>query len=84
MATFNTSLVDFSLPGFNAYAPSSAKLTVAGKTYSITDADVSISDPTNFFSPGLYAVGFIQNPAMDQEGFVQDYSSVSNNFLVDV
>jgi hypothetical protein len=83
VAVFDPNAPVFNMfPGFNAYAPISAVLTVAGQSYTINDADVSIFDPTNFFSPGRYAVGFIQNPAQDQEGFVADYSGASPNFSV--
>ncbi len=82
VATFDSAAPAFHLPGFNAYVPLTAVLTVGGASYTMTDADVSIFDASNPFSPNLYAAGFIQNPAQDQEGFVADFSSVSTPFVV--
>jgi hypothetical protein len=81
-AVFDNATPSFSLPGFNTYTPIRATLTVGGQSYTLLDADVSIFDRSNPFSPGLYAVGFIQNPAQDQAGFVQDYSSATPDFTV--
>lgn len=81
-ATFDSTSPIFQLPGFNAYTPTSATLTVNGKSYSVTDASVSIFDLSNFFSPNRYGVGLIQNPALDQEGFVADFTGATTNFTV--
>lgn len=60
VATFETTAPIFHLPGFNAYTPISAVLTVGSMSYTMTDASVSIFDRTNPFFPNRFAAGFIQ------------------------
>ena len=76
------------VPGFVAYSPLSATLSVAGKTYSFTTADqnpaqgvtVAIFDQNTPFGPGHYAAGFLQNPLADGAGFIGDWATASPNF----
>lgn len=68
-------------PGFVAYAPSVANLTIGGNTYAMQSysdthpygISVSIFDDTTPFNPGRYAAGFIQDPVADRAGMVADF-----------
>lgn len=61
---------------------------MGGQTYSLASYNdnpiagigVAIFDPSNFFNPGRYAVGFLQNPVQDGAGFISDFSSASPAF----
>lgn len=81
VATFDSNHPDFQIPGFNAYKPSGAYLTAMGKTYNILNADVSIFDSS--FEPDHHtAVGMIENPPLDEAGFVADFNGASPDFSV--
>ena len=80
------------IPGFVAYSPLSAIITVNGQTYNLTTyaqnpisgVTVSIFDNTTPFgitpTGNHYAVGLIANPLEDGAGFVGDWVSASPNF----
>ena len=75
-------------PGFVAYSPTSAAFDIAGKHYTVLTAAASVHDgiavalfdPTNFFSPGLYAAGLIVNPLADATGIVGDFTTATPAF----
>ena len=80
------------IPGFVAYSPSSAVLTLGGQNYSMTTYDqnptsgmsVTIFDNTTPFgitpSGNRYGVGLLANPLADGAGFVGDWTSASPPF----
>ena len=79
------------VPGFVAYSPLSATLTVDGQTYNFATYDqnpaqgvtVAIFDNTTPFTlpgPPRYAAGFLQNPLADGAGFIGDWTSASPTF----
>ena len=89
--TTTTNLVGgLPFPGFVAYSPVSAIMTIGGVSYTVDSFNanptggigISIFDASNIFNPGLYAVGFIQDPAADGSGVVGDFSSASPGFSV--
>ena len=90
-ALFDTSAVVFSIPGFNAYAPTAITLTVGGQSYSvatygqspISGLTVAIFDSTGMFGPpGHVGAGFIANPAADGAGIVGDWNASSPSFTL--
>jgi hypothetical protein len=90
-ALFDTSNVVFSLPGFNAYAPTAITLTVGGQSYSVetygqsptAGLTVAIFDSTGMFGPpGHVGAGFIANPAADGAGIVGDWYASSPSFTL--
>ena len=91
-ATFDDSSANLAapigVPGFVAYSPLSATLTVGRDTYTLETASqsptqgitVALFDNTTPFSPGRYAAGLLQNPLADGAGFISDFSSTSSPF----
>jgi hypothetical protein len=77
-------------PGFVAYAPSRAEMTIGNATYQVESfsaatplgVGVSIFDPRQPFFTGKYAAGFISDPLGDRAGMVADYSGATPGFLV--
>jgi len=76
-------------PGFVAYSPTSATLTIGRDTFTFATYDqdpmhgVSVAifdDTTPFGPPGHYAAGFLQNPVADGAGFIGDFVSASPTF----
>ena len=76
-------------PGFVAYSPTSATLTVGRDTFNFATSaqnptqgvSVAIFDGTTPFGPpGHYAAGLVQNPVADGAGFVGDFLSASPTF----
>lgn len=76
------------VPGFVAYSPLSANLTVAGRTYNIATyaedpvrgVTVAVFDDTTPFGLNHYAIGLLQNPVADGAGFIGDWLSASPPF----
>ncbi|HYO83942.1 MAG TPA: PEP-CTERM sorting domain-containing protein [Bryobacteraceae bacterium] len=73
------------VPGFVAYAPSSAKLTFGGSTYDVLGSDnqnlaVAVFDKTTPFGTGFYGVGMFVDPVLDGAGFVGDFSGADPEF----
>ena len=77
------------MPGFVAYSPISATLTVSGQVYSFMTyaqnpaqgISIAVFDAsTPFGPPGHYAVGVLQNPLADGAGIIGDFASVSSPF----
>ena len=77
------------IPGFVAYSPTSAALTVAGQTYNIATYNqnptqgvtVAVFDGTTQLGPpGHYAVGLLQNPLADGAGFIGDFVTSTPTF----
>ena len=76
------------VPGFVAYSPISASLTVDGQTYNVETANqdpiqgvsVAVFDNTTPYMAGHYAIGFLQNPVADGAGFIGDWLSASPTF----
>lgn len=93
-ARFDTSspnlVAPIPVPGFVAYAPSAATITILGTDYDVTRFDqdpdygigIAIFDPSNVFFPGVYGIGFIANPIEDGAGIVADFRSASPDFSV--
>lgn len=83
-----------SVPGFVAYSPYAATLTVGGNTYNVqtynqnptTGVTVAIFDNTTPFGidpvtgADHYAIGLLQDPLADGAGFVGDWLSASTPF----
>lgn len=75
-------------PGFVAYSPISATLTVGGSTYNVATYNqdpahgvtVAVFDDTTAFGLKHYAIGFLQNPIADGAGFIGDWLSASPPF----
>ncbi len=75
-------------PGFVAYSPIKANLTVGDRTYNVATYNqdsargvtVAVFDNTTSFGPGHYASGFLQNPLADGAGFIGDWLSASPQF----
>lgn len=78
------------IPGFRAYAPSTATIEIGGVVYTLnsfaTDPDygigVALFDATNPIFPGFYGVGFIADPLGDGAGIVGDFGGASPDFSV--
>jgi hypothetical protein len=78
------------VPGFRAYTPISAQLTLGARTYDLQGfgaatplgISVSIFDPAQPFNPGSYAVGIIQDPLADGSGFVAAFRGASPAFTL--
>jgi hypothetical protein len=78
------------VPGFAAYAPISARITILGETYRVIGAGedpeyglgIALFDRSNVFFPGAYGVGFIANPLEDGAGIVADFTAASPEFSV--
>ena len=76
------------VPGFVAYSPLSAVLSVGGLDYNlitynqnpVSGITAAVFDDTTPFGPGHYAVGIIANPLMDGAGIVGDWVSASPTF----
>ena len=81
------------VPGFVAYSPTSATLTLGRDTFNFATSDqsltqgvsVSIFDDTTPFGldptgKNHYAVGLLQNPLADGAGFIGDWLSASPTF----
>lgn len=95
VASFDTSSPNlvgfFPFPGFVAYAPTSAEISLGGTTYAVAGYSpstpegiaVALFDPRQPFNPGLYAAGIIANPAADGAGIVGDFSGASPQILAD-
>lgn len=90
-ALFDTFDVVFSLPGFNAYAPTATTLTVGGQSFSVetygqsltSGLTVAIVDNTGMFGPpGHVGAGFIANPSADGAGIVGDWTVSSPSFTL--
>jgi hypothetical protein len=79
------------LPGYVAYAFSSATLTIDGVTYDVAsfadDPDqgvaVALFDPSNVFNPGFYAAGFFGNPLGVGPGVIARFDDASPDFTAD-
>jgi hypothetical protein len=94
-AYFNTSSTNhvggLPFPGFVAYSTTSAIMFIGGVPYTVDSfADnptggiaVAIFDRTNVFFPGIYGVGFIQDPVADGAGVVGNFSTTLHDFSVD-
>lgn len=75
-------------PGFVAYSPLSATLTVGGRTYNVATyaqdpvrgVTVAVFDDTTPYGNGHYAIGLLQNPLADGAGFIGDWLSASPPF----
>ncbi len=78
-------------PGFKAWAPLSAEITILGETYRMVGAaedpgygiGISIFDPSNPIFPGYYGAGFIANPLADGAGIIADFGGASPDFSVE-
>ena len=92
-ALFDTSSPNLSglpLPGYVAYAPSAATITIGGVSYGLSAYSpsnpdgiaVTLFDRSNVFAPGLYGVGFFANAPKDGAGVVGDFTSASPDFSV--
>ena len=76
------------VPGFVAYSPISATLTVGRDVYNLETYNqsptqgisVAIFDDTTPFGPGHYAVGLLQNPLADGAGIIGDFATASPTF----
>ncbi|WP_375427277.1 PEPxxWA-CTERM sorting domain-containing protein [uncultured Sphingomonas sp.] len=77
-------------PGFVAYAPTSATISILGQNYRVIGATedpaygigIALFDRSNVFFPGIYGVGFIANPSQDGAGIIGDFASASPGFSV--
>jgi len=76
-------------PGFVAYSPISATLTIGTSTYQfvptsldpVHGVSVAIFDSTSGFGPPNHvAAGLLQNPLADGAGFIGDWVSTSTTF----
>lgn len=95
VASFDTSSPNlvgfFPFPGFVAYAPTSASISIGGTTYGLTSYSpatpqgvaVALFDPRQPFFPGLYGAGFFADPVADGAGIVGDFTGTSTGLLVD-
>lgn len=78
------------VPGFVAYAPISARITILGRSYRVVGAaedpdygvGIALFDRSNVFFPGVYGVGFIANPLQDGAGIIADFTAASPEFSV--
>lgn len=78
------------VPGFVAYAPTSASIRILGQEFRVIGAGedpaygigIALFDRTNVFFPGVYGVGFIANPLEDGAGIVADFESADPEFTV--
>lgn len=78
------------VPGFVAYAPSSATITIQGDNYRVVGAaedpeygvGIALFDRSNVFFPGVYGIGFIANPLEDGAGIIGDFTAASPDFSV--
>lgn len=79
------------LPGFVAYDPISASMTIGAETYSVAtsgeslDSGISIAifDRSNRSAPGRYGIGFIVDPVADGAGVIGRYAGATADFTVD-
>lgn len=76
------------VPGFVAYSPLSATLTVGGRTYNVATSaqdpvrgvTVAVFDNTTPFGLKHYGIGLLQNPIADGAGFIGDWLGASPPF----
>jgi hypothetical protein len=79
------------LPGWAAYAPIRASMTLLGDTYRVLrygeDADAGVSvmlfEPSNVFNPGFWAAGIHANPLTSDTGIIARFGSTNSALALD-
>lgn len=78
-------------PGFSAFSPLSASMTLLGQTYEVLtyaqDAESGVAvllfDPSNVFNPGFWAAGIHADPLSPDTGIVARFGMTSSGLSVE-
>lgn len=78
-------------PGFAAYAPLSATMTLLGRTYDVltvgedreSGVSVMLFDPSNVFSPGFWAAGIHADPLGSDTGIIARFGDTDTDLSVE-